>query len=172
MTAGERRRLLVGAVAVAAIALGLAAAATLDSSRPAGAASPAARAATPAAPPAASAAITGFRATLTDEETPIEAGVAWTTRWQLCWDAVPGADAYLLTIVTSEGVSPVPRTVSDTCYRLTVASGTAPRSGERPGRDGQVGLMEVHLSVSVAARFPDGRSGPNGPDFPVGSTYP
>lgn len=120
-----------------------------------------------------SAAITGLRATLLDQETPLATGaVAWTTRWRLCWDPVPGASAYLLTTVTSEGVSPISRLLDQRCYTLTVASGTARASGQRPGRRAQLSLMEVQLAVSVAARLSDGSNGPPSPDIPVAAPYP
>jgi len=119
-------------------------------------------------------AITGMRAQLVDTEQPLPAGegVAWTTRWRLCWDAVPGTTAYLLTIATSEGVSPSPVVRHRRCYALTVATGRAPAPGERPGRRAQLGLMEPQLAVSVAASLADGATGPPSPYVSVGERYP
>lgn len=117
--------------------------------------------------------VEGLRATLVDTETPLPAGgVAWQTRWRLCWRPVRGAKGYLLTFVTSEGVRPVPRRVDRTCYSLTVATGTGPGPGRRPGRRVQLGLIEVQLSVNVAAILRDGSSGPLSPGVSVGTTYP
>jgi hypothetical protein len=157
----ERRLLLGGAALLAA--LGLAAAAWL---LPLGGSERA-----PAA--AAAGELRGLRAELIDRETRTPDGrFAWTTAWRLCWSPVPGARGYLVTMVTSEGVDPRPRRTTNTCYSLTVASGTAARRGARPGRAGQLAVMESMLSVSVAAQLGDGSVGPAAPDLPVGRGHP
>ncbi len=71
-----------------------------------------------------------------------------------------------------EGVDPVARRIERRCYSLTVATGTARAPGGRPGRRAQLSLMEVQLSVSVAARLEDGSTGPWSPDVSVGAPYP
>lgn len=117
-------------------------------------------------------ALTGLKAELIDQETPLEGGrVSWSTRWRLCWELTPGAVGYLVTTATPEGVSP-PGDTTDLCFVLTVASGTADRRGERPTRSQQLSLMQTMLSVSVAARMSDGTVGPASPDIAVGSEYP
>lgn len=155
----ERRLLLGAATLLAVLGLGLWLLPVGGSER------------TPAAE--SSAEVRGLRAELIDRAAAKPGGgFAWTTAWRLCWSAVPGAREYLVTLVTSEGVDPRSRATRKTCYSLTVASGTAPRRGARPGRPGQLALMESMLSVSVAARLGDGSVGPAAPDLPVGRRHP
>ena len=117
-------------------------------------------------------AITGLKAELIDDETPLERGrVSWSTRWRLCWAPTPGAVAYVVTTATPEGVSP-PGETRDNCFALSVANGYANRPGERPTRSQQLSLMQTMLSVSVAARMSDGTVGPASPDVAVGAQYP
>lgn len=159
---GKRGLALGGAALLAALGIALGVSRALGENGP----GQQDRAATPSA-------VEGLRATLIDTETPLAGGrVAWRTRWRLCWRPARDAAGYFLTFVTSEGVGPVPRRIDRPCYSLTVATGTGPAPGRQPGRAAQLGLMQVQLSVSVAARLRDGSSGPPSPDVPVGTTYP
>jgi len=126
-----------------------------------------------AADPAPDMRVSGLRAFLVDEEqrTP-EGRYAWTTRWKLCWRPVPAATAYLITVVTSEGIDPQPREVDDPCYEVTVATGSSARKGARPGRDAQLSQMRSTLSVSVAAKLEGGATGPPSSDVEVATPYP
>ncbi len=125
------------------------------------------------APKAATGAITGLKAELTDQESALPDGrVAWSRRWRLCWDAVPGAVAYVVTSATPEG-SGAPGETTDRCFAMTVANGVAARAGERPGRVGPVdALQSLMLSFVVAARLADGTLGPSSPAVAVGRTFP
>jgi len=116
--------------------------------------------------------VRGLRAQLVDEEqrTP-EGRYAWTTRWRLCWQPVPEASAYLIGIVTSEGVDPRLREVRRPCYELTVATGSAARRGARPGRAAQLSHVRSTLSVNVTAKVASG-AGPASLDVEVATPFP
>lgn len=119
-----------------------------------------------------SAEITGLRAELIDQETALDGWrVSWSTRWRLCWTPIPGAVGYMITTATPEGVGPS-REIAEPCYALTVANDITTRFGERPSRSHQLSLMQLSLSISVAAKLGDGRIGPSSPDIPVGAKYP
>lgn len=111
--------------------------------------------------------VTGVRSELVDREQPTGDGrIAWWTSWKVCWDPVPGAESYEVTILGIEGPG-IPQTVPGPCHELTVANGTTGRSGEYPGRDQQLALVSASMSVSVAARFPDGTIGPPSADVTI-----
>ncbi len=131
-------------------------------------ADPRAVGASPAGPPA----IDGLRAELLEEEQALDDGrVSWSADWRLCWAPVPSAAGYVVTVVSFEGAGE-PRETVDTCYQLSVASGVAERSGERPGLSEQLDLMAASLSVTVAVRSADGLVGASSPDIAVGEEYP
>lgn len=115
--------------------------------------------------------IRGLRAELIDEQKSTDAGFSWWTTWRLCWDLAPGAAEYLVTTVSFEGAGE-PRTVTEPCYDIGVASGTSREAGSYPGRSEQLIQVEISMSVSVAARMEDGSVGPASPDIPVGSSIP
>ena len=113
-----------------------------------------------------------LKARLVDEERAIDGGqISWSTSWRLCWEPVPGATRYAVTEVSFEGAGE-PREFTEPCYEPSVANGVTDRAGEYPGREEQLDLMESTLSVSIAARLPDGTVGSASPDIPVGAEYP
>lgn len=114
-------------------------------------------------------AITGLKAEVIDQEIALPDGrIAWSRRWYLCWDAVPGAAAYAVTAVTPEG-SGEPGDTTDRCLAMTIASGIAERRDSSRLFDPTQQLM---LSLIVAARFADGTLGPASPALPIGRIYP
>ena len=116
--------------------------------------------------------IRNIRTDLVDEITPIVGGTdAWTTRWRACWAPVQNSARYLITIVTSEGISPKRMEVTDPCYEVDVAHGTVGPRGRLVGRNQMVGLMKVMLSISVRADLEDGTVGPPSWDIAIGEKY-
>ena len=117
-------------------------------------------------------AIKGLQARLIDEERTADKGqIFWSTSWRLCWEPVPAANRYVVTEVSFEGAGGS-RELTEPCYELSVANGVTNEPGKYPGREQQLDLMESTLSVSVAARLPDGTVGPASPDIPVAAEYP
>ena len=121
-----------------------------------------------AAPPDRGAVPGGFAAVLDDEVGPVTEGRAtWTTFWDLTWDEVGGADAYVVWYGTSEGDSTRTRELDEPRLRLSVATGTTTPRDRTLRRDQELTLTAAQLSVRVAAHFPDDTLGPPSPWLPV-----
>lgn len=95
-------------------------------------------------------------ATLEDEvrELPSKR-IAWSTYWKLCWQGYPGAKAYELQTLTSEGASPKLRRQSDRCFRLQVAAGQNHKSQGLFNRKAILSLQASQLAYRVRAVLDD-----------------
>jgi hypothetical protein len=118
---------------------------------------------------------TGFTVRIYDEEGADPGGtgaaMAWTTYWELTWQAVPGAVGYLIYYATAEGISAKPRQSDEPGFRLSVARGIgASVDRDELGWKAQLGLMATQLQVIVVARFANGSVGSASRRFPVGET--
>jgi hypothetical protein len=99
-------------------------------------------------------------ATLHDEIVELPGNqIRWNTYWQMNWPAWPGAVAYELLTLTSEGTAPRPRRLSGCEFRIQVASGANARAEGLATRDMQLLLNSAQLSYRVRAVLDNGRTG-------------
>lgn len=96
-------------------------------------------------------------ATLEDEvdELPDER-IAWSTYWQLCWRKYPGAVAYELETVTSEGTSPKLRRQRGSCFRIEAAHGENSSDEGLANREVLLASARAQLAYRVRAVLDDG----------------
>lgn len=108
-------------------------------------------------------------ATLSDEiqELPSKR-IAWSTYWKLCWQNYPGAKAYELQTLTSEGASPSLRRISDRCFRLQAAAGQNHKSQGLFNRKAILSLRTSQLAYRVRAVLDENRVSEWSPDMAVG----
>jgi hypothetical protein len=100
----------------------------------------------------------GLVATLEDQVRELGHGrIAWSTYWKLCWDAVPGAEAYELQAVTSEGVSPELRRQEGTCFRIEAAANENAIDQGLLHRDMLLAVQASQLAYRVRAALENGR---------------
>lgn len=86
---------------------------------------------------------------LEDETRDLPDGqMAWTTYWKFCWAAFPGAIAYELETMTSEGAARKVRRQAESCFRVEVAKGQNERARGLFNRE----LMLASLSGQLAYR--------------------
>jgi len=109
--------------------------------------------------------------TLEDEvhELPNER-LAWSTFWKLCWDKTPGANAYELQTLTSEGSSGRFQRQSENCFRIEAAAGENKKSEGLLNRQLQLALQSSQLAYRVRAVTNDGRVGEWSQSVSVGAT--
>lgn len=109
-------------------------------------------------------------ATLEDEvrELPSKR-IAWSTYWKLCWQSYPGAKAYELQPLTSEGASPKLRRQSDRCFRLQAAAGQNHKSQGLFNRKAILSLQASQLAYRVRAVLDDNFVSEWSPDIAVGT---
>lgn len=109
-------------------------------------------------------------ATLEDEvrELPSKR-IAWSTYWKLCWQSYPGAKAYELQTLTSEGGSPKLRRISDRCFRLQAAVGQNHKSQGLFNRKAILSLQASQLAYRVRAVLDDNLVSEWSPDIAVGT---
>lgn len=102
--------------------------------------------------------VAGLVASLEDETRPLDGGrLRWSTYWRLSWARYPGASAYEVQTVTSEGQSPKLRTLNAPYYRLQVAAGENAAAMGLQGREVQLQMQSSQLAFRVRAILPDGR---------------
>lgn len=94
--------------------------------------------------------------------------IAWSTYWKLCWQNYPGAKTYELQTLTSEGVSPSLRRISDRCFRLQAAAGQNHNSQGLFNRKAILSLRTSQLAYRVRAVLDENRVSEWSPDMPVG----
>jgi hypothetical protein len=113
--------------------------------------------------------VTGLLATLEDEvkELPKQR-IAWSTYWKLCWQPYPGAVAYELQGVSSEGTSPKLKRLSDTCFRLQAATNENHKSLGFVQRELTLATHAVQLGFRVRAVLDGNRVSEWSPPMPVG----
>ncbi len=105
--------------------------------------------------------VEGLTATLEDEVRDLYGGrIAWATYWQLCWSAYPGAIAYELQPLTSEGASRKLRRQSERCFRLEAVKGENDASQGLVSRDLLLALQRGQLAYRVRAVLGDQRPSP------------
>ncbi len=122
------------------------------------------------APKAALPPPTGMVATLEDEVRDLPNGrIAWSTYWKLCWEKYPGAKAYELQTVTSEGTSPKLRRLSEPSFRIEVAAGENEKSEGFVNREIQLALQSGQLAYRVRAVLDDNRFSEWSPLMTVGA---
>jgi hypothetical protein len=106
----------------------------------------------PAAPMATRAPPGGLVIRLEDQVRDLPGGrIAWRTDWVLCWDPYPGAVAYELQALTSEGASPRLARQAGRCLRLKVAAGRNQRHQGLRGRQMLLALQLGQLAYRVRA---------------------
>ncbi len=104
-------------------------------------------------------AVGGLTATLEDEVRDLPGDrIAWTTYWKLCWAAYPGATAYELQPLTSEGASNRLQRQRETCFRQEAAKGENMKAEGLLNRDLLVKLQTGQLAYHVRAVLPDNRA--------------
>lgn len=94
--------------------------------------------------------------------------IAWSTYWKLCWQSYPGAKTYELQTLTSEGVSPSLRRISDRCFRLQAAAGQNHKSQGLFNRKAILSLRTSQLAYRVRAVLDENRVSEWSPDMAVG----
>ena len=119
---------------------------------------------------------TGLRANLVDEDHPYvkrgKARLRWRTFWLLHWEPVPGARAYELQYLTSEGTSSKTTKIAFPPLGLEVANGDNLKSAGLMQRDVQLATIQSLLSVRVSAHLGNGtRTAPTA-WLPVGKEHP
>ena len=77
--------------------------------------------------------------------------IRWRTYWRLCWKPYPGATAYELQALTSEGFSTQLRRQTERCFRIEAAAGENDRSQGFVNRDLWLQLQSAQLSYRVRA---------------------
>ena len=113
--------------------------------------------------------VAGVQAEVRDEVRPAQRGlVSWKSFWELRWKRAPNARDYLVYTGTSEGDSKEPSVSRKPRFSIEVANGVSPRSRVPKLRGQQVAFTAAQLTVSVAARYPGGRTGPKAGPFAVG----
>ncbi|MBD2504769.1 hypothetical protein [Anabaena azotica] len=115
--------------------------------------------------------VTGLVSTLSDEvkESTTDL-ISWSTYWQLCWDAYPGAKEYELQKVLVEGKSPKLQRQSDRCFRLQAASNENKKSQGLLNRDLILLVHKTQLAYRVRAVLDDNRVSEWSPPMAVGAT--
>ena len=96
----------------------------------------------------------------------------WQTHWVIQWQPVPGAVAYEIITMTSEGRSKKSKRVERPPFRLEVAKGENARAEGMPTRPIQLLTIQGLLSIKVVARMTDGSNGPASPWLQAGLSYP
>jgi len=113
--------------------------------------------------------LTGFTADLRERIEPARDGlVRWKSTWWLRWTPAEGAREYLLYTGTSEGDSTTPQVRRKPRYGIEVANGVSRRSQIERLRSQQVAFTAAQLTISVAARYDDGKIGPRSVPYAVG----
>ena len=113
--------------------------------------------------------VEGLVARLEDEVRDLPAGrIGWTTYWQLCWAAYPGATAYELQTLTGEGSSRKLRRQGEPCLRLEAAKGENDRAQGLANRDMLLALQAGQLAYRVRAVLHDHRRSAWSPPLAVG----
>ena len=126
-----------------------------------------------ATPAAGLAPVDELVATLADEVTDLDNGrIKWETNWELCWAAYPGAQAYELETVTSEGTSPELRRQAERCRSVQVAAGENEKSLGLLQRDATIDLTAGQLGYRVRAVVDGNVATPWSPLFYVGQPTP
>ena len=106
----------------------------------------------PAAPMATRAPPGGLVTRLEDQVRDLPGGrIAWRTDWVLCWDPYPGAVAYELQALTSEGASPRLNRQVGPCLRLEAAAAENQRRQGLRGRQMLLALQLGQLAYRVRA---------------------
>ncbi len=120
--------------------------------------------------------LTGLHATLEDEtDRYTQDGVEywrWKTHWVVRWDPVPGAVAYELVYMTSEGASNKTSRLDQPPYRLEVALGDNAQHEGMPTRAMQLLTIQGLLAVKILPRLADGSIGTFSTWLQVGRPYP
>ncbi|GAB1545117.1 hypothetical protein NUACC21_77930 [Scytonema sp. NUACC21] len=102
--------------------------------------------------------VAGLVSTLSDEVEDLPAElIRWSTYWQLCWQAYPGAKAYELQTVLMEGKSPKLHRQSDRCFRLQAASNENLKSQGLLNRDLILLMHKIQLGYRVRAVLDNNR---------------
>jgi len=83
--------------------------------------------------------------------------IAWATYWKLCWAAYPGATAYELQALTSEGASRKLRRQSERCFRIETVKGENDKSRGLISRDLLLAVQTGQLAYRVRAVLDDHR---------------
>lgn len=108
-------------------------------------------------------------ATLEDEVQELPGKrIAWSTYWKLCWQSYPGAKTCELQTLTSEGVSPKLRRISDRCFRIQAAVGENQKSQGLFNRKAILSLQASRLAYRVRAVLDENRVSEWSPDMAVG----
>lgn len=113
--------------------------------------------------------VQGLTATLEDEIRDLADGrIKWSTYWKLCWDEYPGAEAYELQTMTSEGTSPKLRRQSERCFRIEAAANVNEESQGLRNRDQLLALQMGQLFYRVRAVLDRNRTSAWSPSMELG----
>ena len=113
--------------------------------------------------------VQGLTATLEDEVRDLADGrIKWSTYWKLCWDEYPGATAYELQTITSEGTSPKLRRQSERCFRIEAAANVNKKSQGLRNRDELLALQMGQLFYRVRAVIDGTRTSAWSPPMELG----
>lgn len=102
--------------------------------------------------------VTGLVSTLSDEVKESTTNlINWSTYWNLCWEAYPGAKEYELQKVLVDGESPDLQRQSDRCFHLQAASNQNLKSQGLLNRDLILLVHKTQLAYRVRAVLDDNR---------------
>ncbi|HMV51608.1 MAG TPA: hypothetical protein PLD20_15645 [Blastocatellia bacterium] len=111
-----------------------------------------------ASPQVVSEVLTGLTSSLVDEVKDLpDEKIAWSTYWQLCWQAHPSALAYELETFTGEGAARKLRRQTETCFRTEIAKSRNDKAKGLFNRELMLAGISGQLSYRVRAVFDGNR---------------